>query len=279
RTLGVAVRSGLELLAAEAPVVVAIDDVQWLDPSSASALAFALRRLRAQPVLLLLTRRLGEAEATLELERAVGRGGVDRVPVAPLSVGATRQLLQTGLGRTFARPTLLRVHETSGGNPFYALELAQVLAGDVDPVQPLGVPETLGGLVHARLDALPGATRKALVVAAVVGRPSTELLARLDITDEVLDPARAANVLQRVGRSPHVTHPLIASVVYQGAAEEERRRAHARVAEVVEDPLDRARHLALSAVSPDPAIAVDLDDAVVLATARGAPIAAAELAE
>src|SRR5262249_55200297 len=122
-------------------------------------------------------------------------------------------------------------------------------------------------------------TRKALVVAAVVGRPSTELLARLDITDEVLDPARAANVIQRVGRSPRFTHPLIASVVYQGAAEEERRRAHARIAEGVEDPLDRARHLALSAVSPDPAVAADLEEAVVLATARGAPIAAAELAE
>ena len=60
RTLGVAVRSALEALVAEAPIVLAVDDVQWLDPSSASALAFALRRLREQPILLLLARRLGE---------------------------------------------------------------------------------------------------------------------------------------------------------------------------------------------------------------------------
>src|SRR5918996_5385551 len=58
RTLGVAVRNALELLAAEGPVVLAIDDVQWLDPSSASPLAFAWRPLD-QGVFLLLARRLG----------------------------------------------------------------------------------------------------------------------------------------------------------------------------------------------------------------------------
>ena len=63
RTLGVAVRSALEALGAEAPVLLAIDDVQWLDPSSTSALAFALRRMDERPVLLLLARRLGERGA------------------------------------------------------------------------------------------------------------------------------------------------------------------------------------------------------------------------
>ena len=52
-------------------------------------------------------------------------------------------MLQRRLGRVFARPTLLRLHETSGGNPFYALELARALGPDVDPTQPLAVPESL----------------------------------------------------------------------------------------------------------------------------------------
>src|SRR5262245_41846446 len=279
RALAVAVRSGLELLAAEAPVVIAIDDVQWLDPSSASALAFALRRLHEQPVLLLLTCRREEGEAALDLERALGPERVECVPVGPLSVGATQQLLAARLGRTLARPILLRLHDASGGNPFYALELARALSVDVDPFGPLSVPETLEGLVRARLEPLPGATRQALVVLAVVGRPSMELLTRLGITDEVLDPARLANVIRPIGKPPHFTHPLFASVVYQGAAGEERRCAHARAAEVVEDPLDRVRHRALAAERPDPVIAADLDEASVLANGRGAPFAAADLAE
>jgi DNA-binding CsgD family transcriptional regulator len=279
RTLGVAIRSGLELLARDAPVVVAIDDVQWLDPSSASALAFALRRLREQPLLLLLARRLCEGQERSELERATEPERVDRLTVGPLSLGATHQLLQTRLGRTFARPTLLRVHETAGGNPFYALELALALGEDIDPTQPLRVPETLDELMRARLDGLPPATREALLLAAAVGRPSAELLAGLDVLEHVLEPAVAAHVIDRADRTIRFTHPLLASVVYQGVSADERRHAHGRVAVILEDPLDRARHLALSTESPNTDVAADLDEAAALASTRGAPIAAAELGE
>jgi DNA-binding CsgD family transcriptional regulator len=279
RTLGVAVRSGLELLARDAPVVVAIDDIQWLDPSSASALAFALRRLREQPLLLLLARRLGEGQETSELERATEPERVDRLTVGPLSLGATHQLLQTRLGRTFARPTLLRVHETAGGNPFYALELARALGEDIDPTQPLRVPETLEGLVRARLDGFSLDTRAALLLVAAISRPFDEMLASVGITAEDLEPAFLARVLEREGAVVRFTHPLLASVLYQGTSDEERLRVHGRVAAVVEDPLDRARHLALSTVSADSEIAAAVEDAASLATKRGAPRGAAELGE
>jgi DNA-binding CsgD family transcriptional regulator len=75
------------------------------------------------------------------------------------------------------------------------------------------------------------------------------------------------------------THPLLASVVYHGAPAHERRRAHGRLALVVPDPLDRARHLALSTEGPDAEVAVVLEDTAALAATRGAPMAAAELAE
>ncbi len=87
RTLGVAVRSALEALVAERPLVLAVDDVQWLDPSSASALAFALRRLQQQSILVLLARRLGEEAVTSELERAIEGERIERLPVGPLSLG------------------------------------------------------------------------------------------------------------------------------------------------------------------------------------------------
>ena len=255
RTLGVAVRSALEVLAADGPVVLAIDDAQWLDPSSASALAFALRRLGDRSILLLLARRLGERTETLDLESAIRDDRVERLRVGPLSLGAIHQLLQAHLALTLARPTLLRVHETSGGNPFYALELVRALGADVGPTQPLRVPESLEGLVRARVDKLPRATQESLLLAAAAGRPSVELFANLDVTEHVLDRALAARVIERTDGTIRFTHPLLASVVYHGVSAGERRRAHGRLALVVADPLDRARHLALSTESPDSQIA------------------------
>ncbi len=155
RTVAVAVRTALEALAEREPVLVAIDDVQWLDASSESALAFALRRLPDARIRLLLARRIGVGAVTSELEQAVG-DRVERVSVGSLSAGALQRLIQSRLGRVLARPTLLRLHEASGGNPFYALQIARALGADVDPTHPLPVPEGLEALVRARLHGLPG---------------------------------------------------------------------------------------------------------------------------
>ena len=279
RTLGVAVRSALELLAEDAPLVVAIDDVQWLDPSSASTLAFALRRMHEQSVLLLLARRLGDGAKPSELEKAIAAERVQRLPVGPLSLGATQGLLQARLGRSLSRPTLLRVHEVSGGNPFYALELARVLSASVEPTQPLLIPETLDGLVRARLDALPPSAHRALLLVSAVGRPSHELLVGLGVTGDVLAPALAMHVIERTDGTVRFTHPLLASVVYQRVSADERRHAHGLVATILDDPIARGRHLALSTERPDIRIAAALDEAAALASTRGAPIAAAELSE
>lgn len=278
RTLGVAVRSVLDVLTAETPLVLAIDDVQWLDRSSASALSFALRRVSTQPILL-LARRLGEGAEVSELEQAIDREHVARLPVGPLSLGATHQLLHTKLGRQFPRPTLLRVHEAAGGNPFYALELARVLRDDLDPTQPLRVPETLEELVRARLDELPKATRQALLLVSALGSPRARLVLAAGITEKQLDPALDAHVIERSNDLIRFTHPLLASVLYQSMSAETRRRTHGRVASVVDDPLDHARHVALSTESPDADVAAMLEAASSSARARAAPIAAAELGE
>jgi DNA-binding CsgD family transcriptional regulator len=278
RALAVAVQDALRLLGEGGPVLVAVDDVQWFDPSSSSALAFALRRLAECPVLVLLARRLVDKTEPSELERALGAERVERLPVGPLSVGALHRLLHDRLGRPFARQTLLRIHDRSGGNPFFALELARALDVDVDPLEPLPVPETLDELLRARLAGLPAATRDALALASALGTPSESLLERAGVATDALAPAAAVHVIERENGTIRFSHPLLSSVLYHDLGEQ-RRSIHRRIAEIVEDPLLRARHLALSSDAPDAEVAAVLDDAATLAVERGVSAVAAELAE
>jgi DNA-binding CsgD family transcriptional regulator len=278
RTLAVAVRDVLQILSQRGPTLLAVDDVQWLDPASSHALAFALRRLDASPVSVLLARRRDEDARHVELERALGVGRVRELTVGPLSAGALHRFLLDRLGVAFPRQTLLRIHEWSGGNPFFALEMARVLPADVDPFRPLPVPETVEELVGTRISALPAPTRRALALAAAVGAPSEHLLERAGVASDVLDAAVASRMIERENGMIRFTHPLISSVLYGGLGEE-RRGVHARIAEVIEDPVARARHLALSTDAPDDDVARVLDEAATLAADRGASALTAELAE
>ena len=115
----------------------------------------------------LLARRLEQGVPAPELERALASVALVRRPIGPLSLGAIQRLLQVRLDRVFSRPTLLRIHETSGGNPFYALELARALGPDIEPTQPLTVPSTLEELVSARLEGFTGPTREALMLSLI----------------------------------------------------------------------------------------------------------------
>ena len=186
------------------------------------------------------------------------------------------------MGGGLPRPTLLRLHEVSGGNPFYALELARALGAEVsvrDPTLPLPVPERLEELVSARLDGFVGSTREALVLASADARLSPAQLADAGIERDALDPALDEHVIELAGGTVRFTHPLLASVLYQELPASERQRAHRRLAELVDDPLARARHLALSTDRPDAELAAVLESAAETASAQGAPIAAGELGE
>jgi len=278
RALGIATRSALQLLAEDKPLLLAIDDLPWFDASSERALAFALRRLAGSEVLLLLARRTVDGGQPSGLELALGGERVERLPVGPLTVGALHRFLRDRLGRPFGRQTLLRIHERSGGNPFFALEMARLLDADVDPAQPLPVPETLEELVRARISGLPASTRRALALASALGTMSESLLERAGVAADALEPAVAAHVIERETGTIRFTHPLLSSVLYRDLGEE-RRSVHARIAGILEDPLARARHLALSRETPDADVAAVLDDAARLAADRGASAVAAELAE
>ena len=165
-------------------------------------------------MLLLLARRLVEGAEPSAIERALDPQCVRRVAVGPLSAGALHRLLSDRLDRVFARQTLLRIHERSGGNPFFALELARVLGDDVDPLQPLPVPQTLDELVRGRIAGLPAPTRDALALASALGTPSVSLLERAGVAVKSLEPAIDVHVIERASGAIRFTHPLLSSVVY-----------------------------------------------------------------
>ena len=125
--------------------------------------------------------------------------GLDRLGIGPLNLGATGHLVRTRLGVSLRRPTLVRVHDLSGGNPFFAMELSRALAarGDVPATGPLPVPGTLADLVRDRIAALPDATQTALLFVAAAGRPTPETLAAAmgEAPDVALRPALDAGVV------------------------------------------------------------------------------------
>ena len=282
--IGLAVLDVLRALAEHGPVLVALDDLQWLDPASAGALQIAFRRLREEPIGLLATLRLGpEMASPVELERSFPN---ERLTVGPLTLAAVHRLLEERLGLELTRPELARVQEATAGNPFFALELGRELVRTNTrpaPGQPLRVPESLSELLGGRLARLPGETLDVLLLVAALARPTVDLVAATygerDRVLEALQTAADDSVVELDEAAVRFTHPLLGSICYGRAPLWKRRAVHGALAGAVSDIEERARHMALAAAGPDRAAASHLETASDQAAARGAPGAAAELAE
>jgi DNA-binding CsgD family transcriptional regulator len=276
RTSGLAVLSVLRELAGSAPVLVALDDVQWLDAASLALLGFALRRLQDEPVRVLVTVRTGSTGAR-GVDRSLAEERRQFLAVGPLSVAALQVMLRVRLGHSFSRPSMLRIAEVSGGNPFFALEIARELlrTGASATARALPVSVDLRALVSARLRRLSARTREELLAVAALSAASTGL-----VDPALLAPAEAAEVV-RIGPAGEIvfTHPLFAAAIYASATPLGRRQVHARLADLVDDVEERAWHRALAAVGPDEAVAVGLEEGSGRARARGAWAAAAEMME
>ena len=194
-------------------------------------------------------------------------------------------MLRNKVGEGFSRTTLLGLHEMSGGNPFFAQEIGRALlrrGGDVAAGERPPIPDRLQELIEDRLEGLPAETLEALEVVSALSTPTLDAIAAATDPSEVddrLGPAIENDVVEVVGDRLRFTHPLLASAVYQKIPPARRRELHARLATIVRDPEERARHLALSVEGPDVAVAVALEEAALLASSRGAPQSAAELWE
>ena len=265
------------------PVLVALDDVQWLDASSAAVLQVAMRRLRDQPVGVLMTLRdEPQSRMPFELERSFSGQRITRLSLDALGRGALKRLFRERLEVELRPADLALIHDTSGGNPFFALELASYGAR-VDRGSRLRVPDSLSVLLGERLARLPGEIGDVVFTAAVAGRPRVELIVAVlgsaDAVRDALDVAVREGVLVLEGERVRFVHPLLASICYQQAAAEKRRAAHRLLAGTVVDVEERARHLALAVEGPDVVAAAELDAAADHAAARGATAAGADLSE
>jgi DNA-binding CsgD family transcriptional regulator len=280
RMVAVAFTNLLAEFARASSLLVAVDDLQWLDSSTARVLAFAIRRLHSHPVGLLVTvRSPASASDPLGLERAFG-DSLEHLRLGPLSLGALRNILDLHLGRGYARPTLVKIAEASGGNPLFALEIARALGANavVEPGMRLPVPESLHELVAERIPKLAAAAREALLAAAALSHPTAELVEHASSVAGLASAEESGLLRVEHGRVVFA-HPLYASAVYAAVATSRRHQLHRRLAQLVTDPEEQARHLALATTEPDEKVARTLERAAQVARARGAWDSAADFLE
>ncbi|WP_197373284.1 helix-turn-helix transcriptional regulator [Mycolicibacterium baixiangningiae] len=283
RVAAAAVLNTVEILCRERPVVLAVDDVQWLDVCSREVISFVARRLSG-PVGLLLTERTEEpGNIRTDWLQLTQPDRLRHHRVAPLSLGGLHAMLSERLGRSFPRPTLIRIAETSGGNPLYALELARAMSEQTAAGEP-ALPASLADVVRRRIHGIDEVVRDVLLAAACVAAPTVDLLASATekSSEEVLELLEAAEkqgLVEIDGLTVRFAHPLIARGVYSEAGPARRRHMHRRLAGVINQPEQKARHLALAATSQDDDTLAALDAAADAARSRGAPAAAAELLE
>jgi DNA-binding NarL/FixJ family response regulator len=281
RAVAAAFLSVVERIADDGPVLVAIDDLQWIDPSSMHVAAFAARRLSGPVGVLgsVRTEAGGAAGASwLQMPRP---DAVNRIRLHPLGIHDLHAAVSARLRRPFSRPTMGRIHEVSGGNPFYAIELARAI-DDRAPGVGTTLPRTLADVVRARIGSLDPDVHDALLAASCLAAPTVELVASVTISDddqliELLENAESKGIIAIDGNRIQFAHPLLATGVYTEAAPRQRRTMHRRLANIVDEPELRARHLALAATSGDHVTLQALDTAAESARIRGAPAAAAEL--
>jgi hypothetical protein len=227
---------------------VAVDDIQWLDSSSRLVVAFAARRLTG-PVGLLATVRTGDSESANSWLQLPRPDTVRRMTVPPMSIGALHAVISDRLGQSFSRPVMVRIEETSRGNPFYALELARSMDGQ-QPSSDISLPDSLRDLIRSKIRGRASDIGDALLGVACLAAPTGGVVAgalESDLNSVVaqLEDAESRGIIEIDGDRLRFTHPIFARGVYTDAAPERRRAMHRRLAGVVEEPELRARHMAL----------------------------------
>ncbi|WP_158893339.1 helix-turn-helix transcriptional regulator [Amycolatopsis anabasis] len=256
--IGVALLTLLSELAQRAPVLVVADDLQWIDAGSLEALAFAARRIDGEPLAVLAGTR-----------DAAKLPGFPVLPLGPLDARAAGALLD----RQPRPPTgkrRMRILDQAAGNPLALVELARADCADED-ILPL--TDRLERVFAADLEALPEATRHALLLVA-----ADELAVHEQV--EALAPAEAAGLLRITGGRVRFRHPLIRSAIYHSAPLAVRRRAHRELADALAgEPDRRAWHLAAAAEGPDEPIAAALEESAARARERGGHLTAATALE
>jgi DNA-binding CsgD family transcriptional regulator len=286
RSLAAAFRSVLLAVARRSPLVVAVDDAQWLDAPSARIIGSAFRRFTTESVGIVVTARLPDQPSIpFGLDRALPENRLVTVPIGPLGDAALLAMIEDRVGTTFPKRVVARIAASSAGNPFFALEIARaVVRRGTTPSsgEDLPIPPNVSDLVAQRIAGLSSQTRTVLIAVAASGDPTIELLDAVvgpDRARDAVDDARVAGVVEVEEGRVRFTHPLLAAAVWSSTPPDERERVHRVLAELIEDPEKKALHLAALTSGPDEEIASVLTAAARRARTRGAPDAAVDLFE
>jgi DNA-binding CsgD family transcriptional regulator/tetratricopeptide (TPR) repeat protein len=274
----------LGLLAAAAettPLLVVVDDAQWLDRASADALRFATRRLHADRVAVLFAARDDE-------ELSFDAPGIESLPLEGLDRAQAGALLRERAG--VGEAVVNRLYEATSGNPLALVELPALLSpAQLSGEEPLDDPLPAGASVERafarRAQELPDEAGTALLVAAASTSSASEMLVRaleqLGLSARSLEPAEDAGLVRIVDGRFEFRHPLVRSAVYHAARPSDRRAAHRALADACRDtgPEEWAWHLAVAALGPDENAAAALEQAAGTARQRSGYAAAATALE
>lgn len=282
RLVATAILSVVQSLGRVAPVLIIVDDAQWLDESSRAVLGYVVRRA---------TGRIGVAASVRTGEPSHDKSvswlqfsdpeAVSTLSVEPLTLGGLHAAISRRLGRTLSRPWITRIHDISRGNPFIALELARV--ADAAPARTANdLPDSLAVLVGQRIGKPDPELHAVLLAAASAVGSTVEHVSRateltVDRVVEIIEAAADSGVITLDGNTVQFCHPVFARGVYSAAGPAQRRAMHRRFVTIVEEPEQRARHMALSASTADPVTLEALDEAAQAAQYEGASAVAAEL--
>src|SRR5271169_1046024 len=273
--VGLAVLSLLSEVAERQPLLCVIDDAQWLDRASAQALAFVARRLLAEPVVLVVAAREPGEEFR----------GLPELLVGGLGEGAARELLGSVIRGPLDERVRDRIVAETRGNPLALLELPRGVPSVPGVPGVPGLPGRIEESFRRRLEVLPAATQRLMLVAAAepAGEPALVWRAadRLGIGAEAVAPAADAGLLT-IGERVMFRHPLVRSAVYRAASPADRRAAHQALAGATDpqaDPDRRAWHRAQATLGPDEEVAAELERSAGRAQARGGLAAAAAFLE
>lgn len=298
-----AVRKVLAALGGAGPLLLAVDDVQWLDEPTARVLLFLARRAGPRPAVLAALRTPAAdhdagappghlAEWLRERGSAAAQEmctqPVHVVPVPPMTVREVAEVLDAHGVRgepPWPQQLIARLHRAGGGNPRTILELGSALdertgtgAALPDSSEPLPVPDSLRRPILDRLDALPERAQQVLLTASAALRPTVELLRRAGCRHASADVDTC--VRQGVLHAPddgtiRFLDPLTPMVVLARTPYALRVDAHRALADAADDAVERAHHLARLTAGPDSAVAARLVEAASAARRRGAPGTAA----
>ena len=259
-----------------------VDDVQWLDRSSAQVLAFVARRLGAESVVLLFAER--------EPSRVEEVAGLPALRVGGLPDAAARDLLASVITAPLDERVRARIIAETRGNPLALLELprefsADGLAGGFGLPRDGSLPGRIEASFGRRVQQLPTETQRLLLLAAAdpTGEPALLVRASEEIGVPIheLSPAEADGLLE-LGAQVTFRHPLLRSAIYRAAPSDERRAAHQALAAATDpgfDPDRRAWHRAHAIAEPDEDVARELEQSADRARARGGLAAAAAFLE